>query len=389
MKWSELNDPKYRKYVDEFLYPPDPTKNQKFNPLYMRSMSMMLGGQVFGQFASLGQQHAELTGRDDIATGFRIMQNMATTTAFGAALGPAGALGGAAVGAGLSLYEGYVNKRKWELQEEERKRLEKEQAVFDKIDAAGVKRKYTSAREAFGMDRSIYAAAKNADISSLEQIRQSLVIKQQNAEAGLRVLDKQQTIDPTVAADLQTTLASTLSKIQAIDQTIEAIKKHKEEEARLSERINKGISDSRLAMSRFDESRLNGRFFSESVDDYRQNAELYASKAEYLRLLGLAENETDNEKKQKILQEAADAKSTWQFNLGQADSFQQGYISKLQELLSRLVAPDMSPVTSLAAIGRDAGASDNTHRQFQFWNESLTLQREIRDAIGKGVATYD
>ena len=219
------------------------------------------------------------------------------------------------------------------------------------------------------MDRSIYAATKNADISSLEQIRQSLVIKQQNAEAGLRVLDKQQTIDPTVAADLQTTLASTLSKIQAIDQTIEAIKKHKEEEARLSERINKGISDSRLAMSRYDESRLNGRFFSENVDDYRQNAELYgstarASKAEYLRLLGLAENETDNEKKQQILRDAEDAKSSWQFNIGQADSFQQGYISKLQDLLSRLVAPDMSPVTSLAAIGRDAGSSDNTQRQF-------------------------
>lgn len=247
--------------------------------------------------------------------------------------------------------------------------LQEEQDKLDRLEASGVKRKYTSAREAFGMDRSIYAATKNEDISSLEQIRQSLVIRQQNAEAGLRVLDRQQTIDPTVATELQTTLASTLSKIQAIDQTIEAIKKHKEEEARLSERISKGISDSRLAMSRFDEARLNGRFFSENVDDYRQNAELYgsnarASKAEYLRLLGLAEGETDNEKKQKILQEAADVKSTWQFNLGQADSFQQGYISKLQELLSRLVAPDMSPVTSLAAIGRDAGSSDNTHRQF-------------------------
>ena len=362
MKWSELNDPKYRKYVDEFLYPTDPTKNQKFNPLYMQSMRMMLGGQVLGQLANLGQQHAELTGRDDIATGLGIVQNMATMAAFGSALGPAGALVGAGVGAGLSWYEGYVNNKKWEKQQEE-------QAVFDKIDAAGVKRKYMSARETLGMERSIYAATKNADISSLEQIRQSLVIKQQNAEAGLRVLDKQQTIDPTVAADLQTTLASTLSKIQAIDQTIEAIKKHKEEEARLSERINKGISDSRLAMSRYDESRLNGRFFSENVDDYRQNAELYgstarASKAEYLRLLGLAENETDNEKKQQILRDAEDAKSSWQFNIGQADSFQQGYISKLQDLLSRLVAPDMSPVTSLAAIGRDAGSSDNTQRQF-------------------------
>ena len=328
------------------------------DPLYMRTMKWMLGGQVLGQFANLGQQHADMLGYHGVSTGLGMVQNMAQMAAFGSVLGTPGMIGGAAVGMLQSAYENYLSREK-----------QKEQDVYDKIDAAGVKRKYMSAREAFGMDRSIYAAAKNADIGSLEQIRQSLVIKQQNAEAGLRVLDKQQTIDPTVAADLQTTLASTLSKIQAIDQTIEAIKKHKEEEARLSERINRGISDSRLAMSRFDEARLNGRFLSENAEDYRQNAELYgstarASKAEYLRLLGLAESETDNEKKQKILRDAEDAKSTWQFNIGQADSFQQGYISKLQELLSRLVAPYMSPVTSLAAIGRDAGASDNTHRQF-------------------------
>lgn len=49
----------------------------------------------------------------------------------------------------------------------------------------------------------------------------------------------------------------------------------------------------------------------------------------------------------------------------------------------------MSPVTSLAAIGRDAGSSDNMYRQQRFWDETLNLQREIRDAIDKGVATYD
>ena len=55
MKWIELNDPKNKSFVNDFL---NPGKNDKMNPLYMRTMQMMLGGQVLGQLANLGQQHA-------------------------------------------------------------------------------------------------------------------------------------------------------------------------------------------------------------------------------------------------------------------------------------------------------------------------------------------
>ena len=381
MRWRELNDKKYRQYVDEYL---NPRKNEfKMNPLYERTMKYVLGGQVLGQFASLGQQHADLYGNTGLSRGLGALQNVIQSAAFGSMLGPNGMLIGGAIGIGQSIYEDYISGLK-----------EKEDKVFESIQNAGIKRKYNTSRANFAQDQSIYSAIKSSDIDSLQSIRDSLVIKQQNAEAGLSVLDKQPVIDPTVASDLQATLASTLSKIRSIDQAIETIKKHKEEEARLADRINKGIIDSRTQLSRFDEARLNGRFYSENINDYRQNAEIYgstarASKSEYQRLLDLAQNETDPEIKEKILKQASDARSTWQFNLGQADSFQQGYITKLQELLSRLVAPDMSPVTSLATIGRDAGSSDNMQRQQRFWDETLTLQREIRDAIDKGVATYD
>lgn len=355
----------------------------EMDPMYKRTMQYVLGGQVLGQFASLGQKHADLYGNTEVSKGLGALQNMAQTATFGAMLGPWGAVAGGAIGLGQSIYEDYISGLK-----------EKEDKVFESIQNAGIKRKYTTSRANFAQDQSIYSAIKSSDIDSLQRIRDSLVIKQQNAEAGLSVLDKQSVIDPTVASELQATLASTLSKIRSIDQAIETIKKHKEEEARLADRINKGIIDSRTQLSRFDEARLNGRFYSENINDYRQKAEIYGStaresKSEYQRLLDLAQNETDPEIKEKILRQASDARSSWQFNLGQADSFQQGYITKLQELLSRLVAPDMSPVTSLASIGRDAGASDNMQRQQRFWDETLNLQREIRDAIGKGVATYD
>lgn len=56
MSWKELNSPKYKSYVNDFLNP----GNEKMNPLYTRTMKMMLGGQVLGQFANLGQQHLEM-----------------------------------------------------------------------------------------------------------------------------------------------------------------------------------------------------------------------------------------------------------------------------------------------------------------------------------------
>lgn len=111
--------------------------------------------------------------------------------AFGSVLGPKGAMGGALVGLVKSAYETYLDRKKQE-----------KQAELDEKNAAEVKRKYRSAREEFGIGRSIYAATKNEDVSSLEQIRQRLVTKQQNVEDDLSDLDYMKRIDPTVATDL-------------------------------------------------------------------------------------------------------------------------------------------------------------------------------------------
>ena len=96
MTWNELNNPNYRKHVDEFL---NPGKNEKMNPLYARTMQMMLGGQVLGQFANLGQQHLEMTPEySRYASVVGAFQNVGQMAAFGSVLGPTGMLGGAAIG---------------------------------------------------------------------------------------------------------------------------------------------------------------------------------------------------------------------------------------------------------------------------------------------------
>lgn len=116
-----------------------------------------------------------MAGYDDIGRAVGAAYDVAEMTAFGSALGPKGAMGGALVGLVKSAYETYLDRKKKE-----------KQAELDEKNAAEVKRKYKSAREEFGIGRSIYAATKNEDVSSLEQIRQRLVTKQQSAEAGLR-----------------------------------------------------------------------------------------------------------------------------------------------------------------------------------------------------------
>lgn len=107
-------------------------------------------------------------------------------------------------------------------------------------------------------------------------------------------------------------------------------------------------------------------------------------KKDYEEALKKASLAKTPEEAKNAMDEAAIAKSNWQFNQQQAQSFDQSIASMLQEQLSYLKTPDMTQVNSLAQNGYMINKSDDEIRwkmQTDYASQQTQLQREIRDRL--------
>ena len=107
-------------------------------------------------------------------------------------------------------------------------------------------------------------------------------------------------------------------------------------------------------------------------------------KKDYEEALKKASLAKTPEEAKNAMDEAAAAKSNWQFNQQQAQSFDQSIVSLLQEKLSDLKAPDMTQVNSLAQSGYMINKNDDEIRwkmQTDYASQQTQLQREIRDRL--------
>lgn len=107
-------------------------------------------------------------------------------------------------------------------------------------------------------------------------------------------------------------------------------------------------------------------------------------KKDYEEALKKASLAKTPEEAKNAMDEAAAAKSNWQFNQQQAESFDQSIASILQEKLSDLKAPDMTQVNSLAQSGYMINKNDDQIRwkmQTDYASQQTQLQREIRDRL--------
>ena len=107
-------------------------------------------------------------------------------------------------------------------------------------------------------------------------------------------------------------------------------------------------------------------------------------KKEYEEALKKASLAKTPEEAKNAMDEAAIAKSNWQFNQQQAESFDQSIVSILQEKLSDLKTPDMTQVNSLAQSGYMINKNDDEIRwkmQTDYASQQTQLQREIRDRL--------
>ena len=217
------------------------------------------------------------------------------------------------------------------------------------------------------------------------------------------------------ALEWQQELEQIQAKLKSINSSLEQIDEKKKREAELNEKLNGTIADSRSGIKQFDISRANSRLieglninkyrlpwedgptaaehnkdFATTYAKYRQHQQQAAAdRKRYEDLLAKAEAETDPTKKAKLIEQAQRARGDWQWNVQQQDLFKGAMkdvdlsrLNTLQNKLSNMVTPDLSNTQSMASIGANMGEkNDNIQRQQSFWNETLDLQRQMKDLL--------
>lgn len=183
------------------------------------------------------------------------------------------------------------------------------------------------------------------------------------------------------AADMMKAVGKSKNLETTIDQLIKQM-----------EEIGRSIKAQQKELAEYDESAKNqydqrwGNMSKDQLDAYSQKYWSAAGgfKKEYEEALKKASLAKTPEEAKEAMDEAADAKSNWQFSQQQAQSFDQSIVSMLQEKLSDLKAPDMTQVNSLAQNGYMINKNDDEIRwkmQTDYASQQTQLQREIRDRL--------
>ena len=183
------------------------------------------------------------------------------------------------------------------------------------------------------------------------------------------------------AADMMKAVGKSKNLETTIDQLIKQM-----------EEIGRSIKAEQKELAEYDESSKNkydqrwGNMSKDQLDAYSQKYWSAAGgfKKEYEEALKKASLAKTPEEAKNAMDEAAIAKSNWQFNQHQAESFDQSIVSMLQEKLSDLKTPDMTQVNSLAQSGYMINKNDDEIRwkmQTDYASQQTQLQREIRDRL--------
>jgi hypothetical protein len=179
-------------------------------------------------------------------------------------------------------------------------------------------------------------------------------------------------------------------------QKAEAEKEKQKAEAE-KERVtgfNKAIDVEKLGIAQYNESNnLNRLIKTGDINGIREAALKHRANRNsafdlYQSTLNEAALATDSKTKEELLEKANKYKSNWQYSSNTFDNLNQNLgqllVSQLQDALSKLQAPNMENVNSLASQGVMINRADDTSREeslLDFQREQTNLQRQIKDLL--------
>ena len=160
------------------------------------------------------------------------------------------------------------------------------------------------------------------------------------------------------------------------------------------DRFNKIIENEELGINQYAEGNyLNRLIKKEDVNGVRMAALSHKQSRDtafdlYKSTLNEAGLATDSKTKEQLLERANSYKSSWQYSSNLFDSLNQSLgqllVAPLQDALSKLRAPDMQNVNSLASQGVMINRADDASRTeslLDYQREQTNLQRQIKDLL--------
>ena len=185
-----------------------------------------------------------------------------------------------------------------------------------------------------------------------------------------------------------------LEKIQLTEGRLDKLNSWLDNDNQKADRFNKIIEKEELGINQYAEGKyLNRLIKKEDVNGVRMAALSHKQSRDtafdlYKSTLNEASFATDSKTKEELLDKANKYKSDWQYSSGLFDSLNQSLgqllVAPLQDALSKLRAPDMQNVNSLASQGVMINRADDASRTeslLDYQREQTNLQRQIKDLL--------
>ena len=359
-----------------------------------KQMLKPIAGLAFNQGTQILGDALEMTGNNEAAYWTRSVGKVGGYAMMGSAAGPYGAAVGAALGAVEMLFDKFTEKAKEAQKELEdwNKNIERSQTF---------KKTYDEAKETRTLNSTMSKAVKTDDVARLQamadQIQKKIDLNSKFLEGQRSSSEYGDTAENIM--DIFNQQEKRISQLEHIKSLIDQINEKKKKEAEIEnknlENYRKQADILKQSYKWNEEDRQNNAEITLGTYDYNTLGDKYSEyrtkyldfKYQYKTNLDKAENATTSESAKQFLDIASRMKSAMDFNKSQMDLFGGSQLDILNNLLSKIKAPDMTNVTSLASQGlMTFGKNDQlVDLQVDYMKQQLDVQKQIKDKMREHV----
>ena len=351
-------------------------------------------GLAIHQGASMIGDFARQNGDNTTAFYAQALGKVGGYAMMGSAAGPYGAAVGVALGAVEMLFDKFTEKAKEAQKELEdwNKNIERSQTF---------KKTYDEAKETRTLNSAMSKAVKTDDVARLQamadQIQKKIDLNSKFLEGQRSSSEYGDTAENIM--DIFNQQEKRISQLEHIKSLIDQINEKKKKEAEIEQKnldnYRKQADILKQSYKWNEEDKQNNAEITLGTYDYNTLGDKYSTyrtkyldfKYQYKTNLDKAENATTSESAKQFLDIASRMKSAMDFNKSQMDLFGGSQLDILNNLLSKIKAPDMTNVTSLASQGLMTFGKDDqlVDLQVDYMKQQLDVQKQIKDKMREHV----
>ena len=353
-----------------------------------------IAGLAIHQGASMIGNFARQNGDNTTAFAASALGKVGSYMMMGSVAGPWGTAIGAAIGAVETLFDYFTENAKEAQKELEdwNKNIQRSQTF---------KKTYDEAKEIRTLNSDISKAVKTDDVERLQamadQIQKKIDLNSKFLEGQRSSSEYGDTAENIM--DIFNQQEKRISQLEHIKSLIDQINEKKQKEAEIDKKnldnYRKQADILKQSYKWSEEEKQNNAEITLGTYDYNTLGDNYSTyrtkyldfKYQYKTNLDKAENATTSESAKQFLDIASRMKSAMDFNKSQMDLFGGSQLDILNNLLSKIKAPDMTNVTSLASQGLMTFGKDDQliDLQVDYMKQQLDVQKQIKDKMREHV----